>query len=310
MERTLIVTLLQKSIEELAMMTDGFMEMTEYPAPILRLARRKAEDVLEYLGRLEEATSYEPRVTSEDAATPPVISNETNSFPQDIEPDAGISSDGRNDEEAAGYEPRVTSEDAATPPVISNEANSFPQDIESDAGLSPEGQNDEEAANHELQAINNEDTAASPVISNDMTNIQQDTEPDVEIFPDGRDDEEAASHELQATSEEEVLEEAVTSEETSSPVQPPAAPHTDNTIADAHSMKKVDDIRQAISIGDQFRFQRELFAGNGELMHKTIAKLNQMGSLDEAMKYLQAKFSWNAEDEIVEHFLQIIRRRW
>ena len=215
----LIVTLLQKSIEELAMMTDGFMEMTEYPAPILRLARRKAEDVLDYLGRLEEVTSYEPRVTSEDAATPPVISNETNSFPQDIEPDAG---------------------------------------------LSPEGQNDEEAANHELQA----------------------------------------------TSEEEVLEEAVTSEETSSPVQPPAAPHTDNTIADAHSMKKVDDIRQAISIGDQFRFQRELFAGNGELMHKTIAKLNQMGSLDEAMKYLQAKFSWNAEDEIVEHFLQIIRRRW
>lgn len=265
MERTLIVNLLQKSIEELAMMTDGFMEMTEYPAPILRLARRKAEDVLDYLGQLEEVTSYEPRVTSEDAATPPVISNEANSFPQDIEPDAG---------------------------------------------LSPEGQNDEEAANHELQAINNEDTAASPVISNDMTNFQQDTEPDVEIFPDGRDDEEAASHELQATSEEEVLEEAVTSEETSSPVQPPAAPHTDNTIADAHSMKKVDDIRQAISIGDQFRFQRELFAGNGELMHKTIAKLNQMGSLDEAMKYLQAKFSWNAEDEIVEHFLQIIRRRW
>ena len=72
MERTLIVTLLQKSIEELAMMTDGFMEMTEYPAPILRLARRKAEDVLDYLGRLEEVTSYEPRVTSEDAATPPV----------------------------------------------------------------------------------------------------------------------------------------------------------------------------------------------------------------------------------------------
>ena len=130
------------------------------------------------------------------------------------------------------------------------------------------------------------------------------------LSPEGQNDEEAANHELQATSEEEVLEEAVTSEETSSPVQSPAAPHTDNTIADAHSMKKVDDIRQAISIGDQFRFQRELFAGNGELMHKTIAKLNQMGSLDEAMKYLQAKFSWNAEDEIVEHFLQIIRRRW
>lgn len=271
MERTLIVTLLQKSIEELAMMTDGFMEMTEYPAPMLRLARHKAEDVLEYLGQLEETAGCGLRATSEDAATPPAISNEVEH-------------------------------------EVEHKLN-FQQDIEPDAGLSPEGQNDEEASNHELQAIN-EDAAASPVISNEMTNFQQDTEPDVEISPDGRDDEEAASHELQATSEEEVLEEAVTIEETSSPVQPPAAPHTDNTIADAHSMKKVDDIRQAISIGDQFRFQRELFASNGELMHKTIAKLNQMGSLDEAMKYLQAKFSWNAEDEIVEHFLQIIRRRW
>ena len=61
MERTLIVTLLQKSIEELAMMTDGFMEMTEYPAPMLRLARRKAEDVIGYLEQLE-ATSYKLQV--------------------------------------------------------------------------------------------------------------------------------------------------------------------------------------------------------------------------------------------------------
>ncbi len=236
MERTLIVTLLQKSIEELAMMTDGFMEMTEYPAPMLRLARRKAEDVIGYLEQLE--------ATSEDAAT--------------------------------SYELQATSEEEAAPPVISNEVRheverklNPQQDIVPSAEISPDGRNDE----------GGEEEAPAPAIPAD------------EPSPDGQNDE----------GEE---------EETPAPVQPSIAPHTDNTIADAHSMKKVDDIRQAISIGDHFRFQRELFAGNGELMNKTIAKLNQMASLDEAMKYLQAKFTWKADDETADSFLQILRRRY
>ena len=36
----------------------------------------------------------------------------------------------------------------------------------------------------------------------------------------------------------------------------------------------VEDIRQAISLGDRFLFQRELFAGNGELMQKTLDEIN------------------------------------
>ncbi len=229
MERTLIVTLLQKSIEELAMMTDGFMEMTEYPAPMLRLARRKAEDVIGYLEQLE--------ATSEDAAT--------------------------------SYELQATSEEEATPSVISNEVENPQQDIVPSDEISPVGRNDE----------GGEEEAPAPAIPSD------------EPSSDGQNDE----------GEE---------EETPAPVQPSIVPHTDNTIADVHSMKKVDDIRQAISIGDHFRFQRELFAGNGELMNKTIAKLNQMASLDEAMKYLQGKFTWKADDETADSFLQILRRRW
>ena len=249
MERTLIVTLLQKSIEELAMMTDGFMEMTEYPAPMLRLARRKAEDVIGYLEQLEatsyelqEATSYELQATSEDAATSYELQATSEEEVAPAMPSAEISPDGRNDE----------GEEAVAPPVISNEVR------------------------HEVER---------------KLNPQQDMVPADEPSPDGQNDEGRE-------------------EETPAPVQPSIAPHTDNTNADAHSMKKVDDIRQAISIGDHFRFQRELFAGNGELMNKTIAKLNQMASLDEAMKYLQAKFTWKADDETADSFLQILRRRY
>ena len=54
----------------------------------------------------------------------------------------------------------------------------------------------------------------------------------------------------------------------------------------------VEDIRQAISLGDRFLFQRELFAGNGELMQKTLDEINDLDSLSEAMEYIADTFEW------------------
>ena len=45
MNRKLLVTLLSKNIEELNVITDGFMEMYHYPASIVYLAKRKTEDI-------------------------------------------------------------------------------------------------------------------------------------------------------------------------------------------------------------------------------------------------------------------------
>ena len=42
--------------------------------------------------------------------------------------------------------------------------------------------------------------------------------------------------------------------------------------------KKIDDIRQAISLGDRFRFQRELFNNNGEEMNKTLSYINMLAT--------------------------------
>lgn len=64
MNRELIVMLLQKNIEELHMITDGFMEMTEYPKPIILLAQRKTEDIQEYIKQLSEITSGQQPVTT------------------------------------------------------------------------------------------------------------------------------------------------------------------------------------------------------------------------------------------------------
>ena len=72
----------------------------------------------------------------------------------------------------------------------------------------------------------------------------------------------------------------------------------------------VEDIRQAISLGDRFLFQRELFAGNGELMQKTLDEINGLGSLNEAMDYVLDNFDWDKESTAVQLFENVLKRRF
>lgn len=82
----------------------------------------------------------------------------------------------------------------------------------------------------------------------------------------------------------------------------PEAPHS--------VVPKVSDIKKAISLGDRFLFQRELFGGNGELMAKTIAELNKLSSLNEAEAFIDKRFSWDKESSTYELFYNILKRRW
>ena len=86
------------------------------------------------------------------------------------------------------------------------------------------------------------------------------------------------------------------------PEEEPEAPHS--------VVPKVTDIKKAISLGDRFLFQRELFGGNGELMAKTIAELNKLDSIDEAEAYIAKHFIWDKESSTYELFYNILKRRW
>ena len=72
----------------------------------------------------------------------------------------------------------------------------------------------------------------------------------------------------------------------------------------------VEDIRQAISLGDRFLFQRELFAGNGELMQKTLDEINSLNSLSEAMDYVADNLEWDSESTAVQLFENVLKRRF
>ncbi len=74
--------------------------------------------------------------------------------------------------------------------------------------------------------------------------------------------------------------------------------------------KAVDDIRQAISLGDRFLYQRELFGQNAELMQRTLTELNALGSFDEAIAYISSHFQWDTESSTYQQFLVTLHRRF
>ena len=73
--------------------------------------------------------------------------------------------------------------------------------------------------------------------------------------------------------------------------------------------KAVTDIRQAISLGDRFLYQRELFGQNAELMQKTLTELNELGSFEQAMNYI-SRFNWDTESNSYQQFIVTLHRRF
>lgn len=74
--------------------------------------------------------------------------------------------------------------------------------------------------------------------------------------------------------------------------------------------KPVDDIRLAISLGDRFLYQRELFDQNAELMQRTLTDINELGSYEEAIMYIGKHFQWDTESKTYQQFLVTLHRRF
>ena len=96
------------------------------------------------------------------------------------------------------------------------------------------------------------------------------------------------------------------------PVAPEPEPIIEESVSPKAAVygKSVDDIRQAISLGDRFLFQRELFGQNAELMQRTLNELNALGSFDEAQAYLNKRFQWDTESSTYQQFLITLHRRF
>ena len=108
--------------------------------------------------------------------------------------------------------------------------------------------------------------------------------------------------------EEPIIEEPIIEE----PVADEEKVVAEETVAPKANLygKPVDDIKQAIALGDRFLFQRELFRQNVELMQRTFADINALHSFDEAITYLDKRFDWDKESNTYALFLTALHRRF
>lgn len=76
------------------------------------------------------------------------------------------------------------------------------------------------------------------------------------------------------------------------------------------SRRLTRDLKKAISLNDWFRFKRELFGDNENLMDSTITYLNGLGSFDEAGGYIRKAFSWDMDSAAAQDFMNILEKRF
>ncbi|MGC8802431.1 MAG: hypothetical protein ACP5PS_01465 [Bacteroidales bacterium] len=74
--------------------------------------------------------------------------------------------------------------------------------------------------------------------------------------------------------------------------------------------KPIDSLEHAIDINAKFLFVRELFFNNMQLFEKTIRIIDSAATFNDAFNYLQQQFIWNYESEVVQRFLELVRRRF
>lgn len=84
----------------------------------------------------------------------------------------------------------------------------------------------------------------------------------------------------------------------------------------AHVLKEapIKDLRKGIGINDRFAFVKELFRGDEAAYERSIKTINNFGIYSEAeywmSRELKLKLGWDENNATVQHFYQLVRRRF
>lgn len=123
----------------------------------------------------------------------------------------------------------------------------------------------------------------------------EEEEEEAEAAAEEEEEEEEGKKEEPAIVEEPVVETVVKEEEPKSAVL-------------GESLKLSAGLRHAISLNDSFRFSRELFGGNTDLMNRVIEQISVMSSYKTAVAFLSSKVELNEEKEAVNDFLELLKK--
>ncbi len=230
MHRETLLVLIEKDIDELKSLTEGFSELQVLPQRLIDLAVAKAENIRLCIEQLPQATNIEAPV-------------QENPQSEKIEPEI--------------IAPAEPVEVAPEPEKVEEKIEPEPEIVE------PVAQEPEEIV---------PEPAAAPAADQPQTVAESIVKPETVV--------DEFSH------------------------------RNDQSLAHAIANKPVTDLKQAFSIAERFRFQRELFGNNGEMLIKALDALNACTTFDQAEQLLQTQFHLTAENAIVAEFLEIVRRKF
>jgi len=274
MNREIILILLRKNIRDLDLLTESLSEMTEFPPVLLRMIQQKVKEIQDYVDQLI-AEKIETEKESENFETQ-TNEKSTETLEKEEEIKNGVTNF------------QMEEENSVNETIISSEIV--------------------ENISFELQK--------EEIIEQDSDKTTFETKKENEIFQEET-EEKISKEKILETEMNELIttvssSEAIDKEKTviSKPTLSQLFSQPENNVEATLSHQKIDDIKKAISIGDRFRFQRELFKGNGEDMNKTLNYLNQLATFEEAVSFLEAKYHWEKDNETAEDFYRILKRRF
>lgn len=311
MERELIVTLLKKNIDDLILLTEGFEEMTSYPRALIQLAQLKTTDIKQYLYELGEWKPVDVRTpesivvpvedkrfdisgTPDEMTTNEAVKEEvagSDGMEEEVVMNEEEEEEEENEEEVVAIAAEEEEEEEVEVEVEDTEP-AVEEENSTDAEAHAESETEVKEAVFNGVAVESE--AEKAVIEAKIVIAQQDTDDQV---PENNEEEKK-----QLTLGEKLVS-GITRNEL----------HTTgeaNRISSPLGNTKINDIRQAISIGDRFRFQRELFRNNGEEMNKMLNYINLLASFQEIETFLQKKYAWTEDNQAAKDLYAIVRRKF
>ena len=71
----------------------------------------------------------------------------------------------------------------------------------------------------------------------------------------------------------------------------------------------IKSLKEGLILNDRYLFQRELFNNDKSKLDETVAALDRLANIQEAVEYLKANFRWT-KSEASEKFVQLVKRRF
>ena len=320
MNKEVLVALIAKDVNELQTLTEGLDQMETIPAPYLRLALDKSkalttnlDNLINYLNNKELEDAAEAQRQAElEAARAEEEARKAEEEARRVEEEAR-----RAEEEARQAElARIAEEQEAllraqelererqAEERRKAEAEIARQVAALEAARQLELEEKSRVRNEQNEAENKitmETSEEKPIASIENIDSIAPTAPVETTAPTTSIVDAVAENQPQTLAE---------SIETSESLADKLAKTADDTLAEVINNKKIIDLKSSITLGDRFRFQRELFGGNGEKMNKAISDFNSFETMTEAQSYIAKNFDWPLDNDAVSDFIQLLQRRY